>query len=125
MQPKTLKFKVMLYLTLALSVVMLFFTVLVAWFMHKEILEKVSDHVIQLSEVISKSTRFAMLQNEPSYVNQIIHDVANHENINRIRILSQEGKIIHSTYAPEVGRTVDMDAEACSHCHQSEQPLKP
>jgi two-component system NtrC family sensor kinase len=124
MQPKTLKFKVVFYLTIALSVLMLFFTVLVAWFMHKEILDKVSDHVIQLSEVISKSTRFAMLQNEPSYVNQIIHDVANHENINRIRILSQEGKIIHSTYAPEVGQTVDRNAEACSRCHQSEQPLE-
>ena len=56
-QPKTLKFKVVLYLAIALSVAMLLFTVLVAWFMHKEILGKVSDHVIQLSEVISQEHR--------------------------------------------------------------------
>ncbi|MGP0059356.1 MAG: sensor histidine kinase [Beijerinckiaceae bacterium] len=124
MQPKTLKFKVVFYLTIALSVVMLSFTVLVAWFVHKEILDKVSDHVIQLSEVISKSTRFAMLENEPSYVNQIIHDVADKEQIDRVRILSKEGKIIHSTFAPEVGQTVDRTAEGCSRCHQSEQPLE-
>jgi two-component system NtrC family sensor kinase len=124
MQARTLKFKVVFYLTIALSVVMLFFTALVAWFMHEEILDKVSDHVIQLSDVISKSTRFAMLQNQPAYVDRIIHDVANQEKIDRIRILSKEGRITHSTYAPEIGQTVDRNAEACSHCHQSERPLE-
>jgi two-component system NtrC family sensor kinase len=120
---RSLKFKVVLYLTIALSVAMLFFTVLVAWFLHGEILDKVSDHVIQLSEVISKSTRFAMLQNQPAYVDRIIHDVADKEKIDRIRILSSEGRITHSTYPSEIGRTVDRNAEACSHCHQSERPL--
>jgi len=124
MQARTLKFKVVLYLTIALSVVMLFFTVLVAWFLHDEILDKVSDHVIQLSEVISKSTRFAMLQNQPAYVDRIIHDVADREKIDRVRILSKEGRITHSTYAPEIGQTVDRNAESCSHCHQSERPLE-
>ncbi len=92
MQAQTLKFKVVLYLTIALSVAMLLFTALVAWFMHEEILDKVSDHVIQLSDVISKSTRFAMLQNQPAYVDRIIHDVANQEKIDRIRILSKDGQ---------------------------------
>ena len=124
MQPQTLKFKVVLYLAIALSAAMLLFTGLVGWFLYKEILGKVSDHVTQLSEVISKSTRFAMLQNQPAYVDRIIHDVANQEKIDRIRILSKEGKITHSTYAPEIGQTVDRNAEACSHCHQSERPLE-
>ena len=124
MLAQTLKSKVVLYLAIALSAAMLLFTGLVAWFLHNEILGKVSDHVIQLSEVIARSTRFAMLQNEPSYVDQIIHDVANQENIDRIRILSKEGKIIHSTFPPEVGQTVDRNAEGCSRCHQSERPLE-
>ncbi len=124
MQPRTLKFKVVLYLSIALSVAMLLFTGLVAWLLYTEILGNVSDHVIQLSEVISKSTRFAMLQNQPTYVDRIIHDVANQEKIDRIRILSKEGKITHSTFAYEIGQTVDRNAEACSHCHQSERPLE-
>jgi two-component system NtrC family sensor kinase len=123
MQPRTLKFKVVLYLSIALSVAMLLFTGLVAWFLYTEILGKVSDHVTQLSEVITKSTRFAMLQNQPAYVDRIIHDVANQEKIDRIRILSRDGKIIHSTHAPEIGQWVDRNAEACSHCHRSDQPL--
>src|SRR5271169_2678405 len=124
MQPRSLKFKVVLYLTVALSVAMLFFAVLVAWFLHEQILDKVSDHVTQLSEVISQSTRFAMLQNQPAYVDRIIHDVASQQKIDRVRILSKEGRITHSTFAPEIGRTVDRNAEACSHCHQSERPLE-
>jgi len=124
MQPKTLKFKVVLYLAIALSAAMLLFTGLVAWFLHNEILGKVSDHVIQLSEVVAKSTRFAMLQNQPFYVDQVIHDVAGQENIDRIRILSKEGKITHSTVPSEVGQTVDRNAEGCSGCHQSERPLE-
>ena len=123
MQPQTLKFKVVLYLSIALSVAMLLFTGLVAWFMYTEILGKVSDHVTQLSRVITKSTRFAMLQNQPTYVARIIGDVANQEKIDRIRILSRDGKIIHSTYPPEIGQWVDRNAEGCSSCHQSDQPL--
>jgi two-component system NtrC family sensor kinase len=123
MQPQTLKFKLVLYLTIALTVAMLLFTAAVAFYLHNQIVAKVSDHVIQLSEVISKSTRFAMLQNEPTYVDRIIHDVADQEKIERVRILSQDGRITHSTYAPEIGGTVDRNAEACSRCHANEQPL--
>jgi len=124
MRRQTLKFKVVLYLTIALSVAMLLFTGVIAWFLHNRILGGLSDHVIQLSEVITKSTRFAMLQNQPAYVDQIIHDVAGQEKIDRVRILSRDGRITHSTYAPEIGQTVDRKAEACFHCHQSERPLE-
>jgi two-component system NtrC family sensor kinase len=117
MQPQTLKFKVVLYLSIALSVAMLLFTGLIAWFLSTEILGKVSDHVTQLSEVITKSTRFAMLQNQPTYVDRIIRDVADQEKIDRIRILNKDGRIIHSTYSPEIGELVDRKAEACTTCH--------
>jgi two-component system NtrC family sensor kinase len=124
LQPHTLKFKVVLYLTVGLSAAMLLFTGMVAWFLQQEILGKVSDQVIQVSEVISKSTRYAMLQNQPTYVDRIIRDVANQEKIHRVRILSKEGRITHSTFAPEIGQKVDRNAESCSHCHQSERPLE-
>ena len=123
--PRTLKFKVVVYLSIALSVAMLLFTGLVAWFLYTEILGKVSDHVTQLSEVITKSTRFAMLQNQPAYVSRIIHDVANQEKIDRIRDPEQRRKDHPlDLRAAEIGQWVDRNAEACSHCHQSEQPLE-
>ena len=105
MRSQSLQFKVGLYLTIALSAAMLLFTGLVAWQQREELLDQVADHVTQLSEVITKSTRFAMLQNQPTYVDRIIHDVASQEGIDKVRILSKDGKIIHSTFPPEIGQT--------------------
>jgi len=124
MRPQSLKFKVALYLTIALTVAMSAFTALVVWHQRQELLSNVAERVTQISEVITKSTRYAMLQNQPDYVERIIRDVGNQESIERVRILSKDGKIIHSTKASEIGQTLDRKAEACSHCHQSEQPLE-
>ena len=123
MQPQTLKFKVVLYLAIALTATMLSFTGLVAWFLYNEIVSKVSDHVTQLSEVISKSTRFAMLQNQPAYVDRIIHDVANQGKIARIRVLSNDGTIIFSTNTAEVGLTAGGSADTCVDCDQHQPPI--
>jgi len=124
MHPQTLRFKVGLYLTIALTVAMFAFTALVVWHQRQELLANVAERVTQISEVITKSTRYAMLQNQPDYVERIIRDVGNQESIDKVRILSKDGKIIHSTNASEIGQTLDRKAEACSHCHQSEQPLE-
>ncbi|MDP2240802.1 MAG: ATP-binding protein [Burkholderiales bacterium] len=124
MLPRTLKFKVSFYLAITLTAAMLLFTLLIVLHQREERFNDVADHVTQLSEVIAKSTRYAMLQNQPAYVDRIIHDVAYQGSIDRVRILSKEGKIMHSTYPPELGLTVDRKAEACYHCHQSERPLE-
>ena len=125
MQPQTLKFKLVLYLTIALTVAMLLFTAAVAFFLYNQILDKVSDHVMQLSEVISKSTRFAMLQNEPAYVDQIIHDVADQEK-NRPGQNSEPGRSelpIRRTRPRSAGRWTATPRPART-AMQSEQPLE-
>lgn len=124
MNRHTIKFKVGLYLTVALSLAVILFTGLVAWHQRNELLDTVAAHVIQLSDVITRSTRFAMLQNQPTYVDTIIHDIAQQEDIDRIRIFSKDGRITHSTYIPELGETVDRNAEGCSLCHASAKPLE-
>ncbi|MBE9472122.1 MAG: HAMP domain-containing protein, partial [Chloroflexi bacterium] len=88
------------------------------------LLQEATGHVNQLSEVIMRSTRFAMLQNQPAYVGQIIQDVGNQENIEKVRILSKDGTIIHSTYPPEIGTKVHEKAEECGQCHRPPQPLE-
>ena len=122
--PKTLKFKVGLYLAIALTVAMLLFTLLVIRHQRDQLLQEAASHVTQLSEVITRSTRFAMLKNQPDYVHRIIEDVSNQKSIEKIRIFSKEGLIIDSTYAPEIGLKVDQKAEGCILCHQSAKPLE-
>ncbi|MDH3320457.1 MAG: ATP-binding protein [Betaproteobacteria bacterium] len=123
MRPQSLKFKVTFFVTLALSAAMVAFTLAVVQHQRTALLNEAAAHVTRLSEVITQSTRFAMLQNQPAYVDRIIRDVADLEGIARVRILNKEGRIIHSTQALERGRTVDRNAEGCFLCHQSEKPL--
>ena len=124
MRSRTLKFKVVLYLALALTLAMLVFTLLVVRHQRDEMLREAVSHVAQISEVIKKSTRFAMLTNQPNYVDRIVRDVGNQGSIEKVRILSKDGSIIHSSYLPEIGFKVDRKAEACVLCHLSEASLE-
>lgn len=123
MRQHSLRFKVGVSLAITVMVGMLVFTLLVMRQQRGELFDSAANHVLQLSEVIARSTRFAMLQNQPTYVDRIIHDVANQGRIDKVRILSRDGRIIHSTYAPEIGSSVDRNAEACVNCHRGDQPL--
>ena len=125
MRSKTLKFKVVLYLAIALTLAMLVFITLVLRHQRDELLREAVSHVAQISDVIKNSTRFAMLTNQPAYVDSIIRDVGNQGSIEKVRILSKDGTIIHSTYLPELGLKVDRKAEACVICHRSDAPLEP
>jgi len=124
MRSKTLKFKVVFYLAIALTLAMLVFILLVVRHQRDELLREAVSHVAQISDVIKKSTRFAMLTNQPAYVDSIIRDVGNQGSIEKVRILNKDGTIIHSTYLPELGLKVDRKAEACVLCHRSEAALE-
>jgi len=87
----------------------------------EELLQQVQNNSSQLSRVVISSTRFAMLQNQPSHVEQIIQDVGDQEDIEKVRILSKEGVIIHSSEKAEIGSKVDLEAEACLGCHLDEK----
>ena len=120
MRSRTLKFKVVFYLALALTLAMFAFTFLVVQHQRDELLHGAVDHVAQISDVIKKSTRFAMLTNQPAYVDSIIRDVSSQASIEKVRILRKDGTIIHTTYPIELGTKVDRKAEACVLCHSKE-----
>ena len=124
MRAQTLKLKVAAYLAIALMGAMLVFTLLVVRYQREQLLDQAVNHVTQLSEVITRSTRFAMLQNQPAYVNSILRDVGRQADIQKVRIFSKDGSIISSTFPPEVGMKVNRKAEACFLCHQGEKPLE-
>ena len=103
---------------------MLVFAVLVVRQERSQLLKIAGDHVSELSDVITRSTRSAMLKNSPADVHSIIEEVARDRKVERIRIFSKEGVIIDSTLATEIGLRIDRSAEGCSQCHQSERPLQ-
>ena len=124
MLPRTLKFKIGFYLAITLAVAMALFSYLVIDHQREQLLQEAVGHVTQISELVTKSTRYAMLQNRPDYVLKIVQDVGSQEHIAKVRIMSKEGRIIHSTFMPEIGQIVDRKADACFLCHQGEKPLE-
>jgi len=117
----SLKFKVGFYLVITLALAVTIFTYMVVRNNREELLQQAVSHTAQLSEVIIKSTRFAMLQNQPSHVDRIIQDVGAQQDIEKVRILSKNGTVIHSSQAGEIGRQIDQEAESCLACHEDEQ----
>jgi two-component system NtrC family sensor kinase len=121
MNTRSLKFKVGISMVIALMAAAFLFTFLVVRNNRQEMLQQAVGHAAQLSEAIIKSTRFAMLENKPSFVSRIVEDVAAEQDIDKVRILSKNGTIIHSSDAAEIGLKVDQKAEACLACHLVEK----
>jgi len=121
MNRSSLKFKVGFFLIVTLTAVALLFTLLNVRKHRDELLDQAESHAAQLSEAIIKSTRFAMLENKPSFIDRIVTDVAAERDIDKVRILSKSGTIIHSSNMEEIGSQVDQEAEACTACHLSEK----
>jgi len=124
MLPQALRFKVSFYPALVLLAALALFSVLLVRHQRNELRAEAVRHVTQLSEVLVRSTRYAMLQNQPEYVHRIIQDVARQDNIEKVRVFSKEGVIIDSTYPPELGLKVDRKAEGCFLCHQTDRPAQ-
>jgi len=117
MKGRNLRFKVAFYLVVALSVAVFLFTYMVVRNSREQLLQQAISHAAQLSEVVIKSTRFAMLQNQPHHVDRIIGDVGAQADIDRVRILSKDGKVVHSSSPDEIGTLIDQEAESCLACH--------
>ena len=123
MSPRSLKFKVSLYLTTVLVAVMVLFVVLLVQQERGEQLRTLVTHMTQLSQVIARSTRYAMLLDEPDIVDKIIEDIGKQEGIQRVRVLRKNGVIAHSNYPAEIGQNIDKEAEHCSYCHEGDKAL--
>jgi len=117
----SLKFKAGSYLVVALVVAVLIFAMMLVRNNREELMQQVTKNSGQLSRVVISSTRFAMLQNQPSHVSEIIQDVGDQQDIEKVRILSKEGVIIHSSDKSEIGNRIDQEAEACLACHLDEK----
>ena len=123
MSPRSLKFKVSFYLSTVLVAVMVLFVALLVQQERGEQLRILVTHMTQLSQVIARSTRHAMLLDEPDIVNKIVEDIGKQEGIQRVRVLRKNGVIAHSNYPAEIGQNIDKEAEHCSYCHEGDKAL--
>ncbi len=118
------KAKFSLYMLLALSPGMVLLPYVIVTHQQEHLQTEISRHVAQISEVIVKSTRYAMLVNQRDIAEKIIQDIGRQDGIERVRILTKDGTIIHSKRKSEIGFTVQQNDEPCVHCHLSGKPLQ-
>lgn len=76
------------------------------------------------SELIKGGTYYAMLLNRKEELHGTIVKIAQTPGVAAVRIYDKRGTIIFSADPQEVGRRVDLKAEACIICHDSSQPLR-
>ena len=65
--------------------------------------EMVETRAIEVADVIRRSTRDAMMRDDPGEVRRIINAIADHESFDRIRVFDARGRITVSTSEDEVG----------------------
>lgn len=124
MPKNSLRFKISLYLIIVLSMAMVLFTLLFLKHRQEDLQNVVSRHVTQIAEMVVASTRYTMLVNKRDIVEKIIEDISKQKGIERIRVISKDGTIIHSNRKSEVGYSVEQKDEPCINCHQTNQPLR-
>jgi two-component system NtrC family sensor kinase len=88
----------------------------------KQMLEAMILGADQLSRAITSATWHAMLADHREAAYETMQTIALKQGIKRIRIFNKEGRVMFST-DPHDTDQVDKDAEACSLCHASLQPL--
>jgi two-component system NtrC family sensor kinase len=118
-----LRLKLGLYLAIALSPAMVLFPFLIVKDQQDHLQNEIAGHLTQISEVVVKSTRYAMLLNKRDIAERIIQDIGKQKGIERLRVISKDGTIIHSNHPKEVGYSVDQQAEPCVQCHKTSKPL--
>ncbi len=120
---KSLKFKVSAYLFVALTTATVITTLLFLKHRQEDLQHVVARHVTQIADVVVASTRYTMLLNKRDIAEKIIEDIGKQKGIERLRVLSKDGTIIHSNRKSEIGYSVEQQDEPCIRCHQTSQPL--
>lgn len=124
MLKNNLKLKVSLYLTIMLSIAMGLLTLLFLKHRQEDLQSVMSAHVTEVADMIVASTRYTMLVNERHIAEKIINDIARQKGLERVRVISKEGTIIHSNRKSEIMYSVEQTDEPCVQCHQTRTPLK-
>ncbi|MFY9326763.1 MAG: ATP-binding protein [Georgfuchsia sp.] len=119
----SLKLKIGIYLIIVLSVTILLATIFAIKYQREIMQREISSHALQISQVIVKSTRYAMLINKRDIAEKIIQDIGNQKGIERVRVMNKDGTVIHSNHSADIGKTVAQKDVPCVYCHQTQNPL--
>ena len=115
--------KLALWLAAGAAIICVAFGYLNLRLQRKHLEETVLESADRITDLIQRSTRYEMLQNDRAALYQSIRDIGSEPGIRRVRIFNKEGRISFSTDSHENGAIVDKQMEACYACHKRDEPL--
>ncbi len=86
--------------------------------------QRVRSTARMFSDTLRQSTHYSMLKYQPEALHRTIQAVGEQKGVELIRIFNKKGAIMYSTRRQEIGRTVNMQTEACFSCHQKDKPME-
>ena len=90
--------------------------------LHRQHLERrTTEYAATTSDIIVRSARHAMMQNAREDLAGMVAAIGEQAQVKAAHIYNKAGDIVYSTEPGSIGRTVDIDADACSSCHLSGQ----
>lgn len=77
---------------------------------HRDMTEEARRHTAELADTVSRSLRYAMLQDDRASLHNIIDNVGKQDLVKKVRIYNPEQKIVFSAAREEIGRQRQLDA---------------
>jgi len=97
-------------------------TILIFTFQINQIYENARSSTNALSATIEANLRHAMLDTDWEMINEVIHAVADENNIWRVIILDPQGRIVASSRPEEVGTQIALPNTNCPTCFSDASP---
>lgn len=90
----------------------------------RQLEQRVKAEAYRASDFIKQSLHTSMLGNERERIYQMIRLLGTETGVEVVRIYNKKGEIKFSSAEPEIGTSVDLQAEACYACHASGRTLQ-
>ncbi len=92
-----------------------------AYFLRNAVIQTISNNfqinLINEAEMIQQSLEHAFIQNEFDSAQQMVMSLSHQSQINTIRILDPDGRVIFSSIQDEIGIPLDLQNPQCHSCH--------
>lgn len=76
----------------------------------------------EVADIINQSAYDAMMKNDKTALYHMIGRIAESKNIEHIRLIDQQGKVVFSNITGEIGSVIGKHADECIMCHNSASP---
>lgn len=123
--PTSLRLKVAVGVALPVLVILTGLSLLSYWRANSLMEEQIGAGVEELGQVTLGSLRHAMVRNEPARLLEILADVRQSQNVQRVEIIGLDGEVAASSDPAMVGQILPQSATGCVDCHRIAPEQRP